>query len=546
MKENKKDYTAYGGQAPKSSEMPEAPPGKDPARGTHSPIDPATTVIPFICILLLCAVFIIDPKGSSLALESVRTFLGDTLGSYYLIIGLGVFLCSLWLAFSDIGSIVLGGPDEKPRYSFLQWGAMVFCCGLAADILFYSFCEWIFYATDPGVAEMGSIQDWASTYPLFHWSLIPWSFYAVLAACFGFMLHSRGRTRQKYSESCRPILGAYTDGLPGKLIDVLAVFALIAGTATTFAVATPLISNILTTLFGFENSKWLTIGILLAVCATYTASVLKGMRGVAILSNICMYIFGALLLYVLVFGGQARYIVESGLSALGNMIQNFLVLSTRTDPLRTSYFPQNWTIFYWAYWMVWCVAAPFFMGDVSRGRSVKQVILGSYIFGASSTLVSFIVLGGYGMGLQMSGAADFIGVYSAGEDLYTAIMSIIQTLPMYPVVLVLVTASMVAFYASSFDSITLVACQYSYKEVMDGEDSAPVSMKLFWAIALIMLPIALIFSEGSMSNMQSVSIIAAFPIAMVIVLIIASFVKDARAYIKELQIGEHRGEKSRE
>ncbi len=207
-------------------------------------IDPATTLIPFMSVFALCALFMLYPEKSSSALNSIRNFLGDTLGTFYLVIGLGIFLVSLWIAFSDIGKIVLGKPDEKPQFSFWKWGAMLFTCGLAADILFYSLCEWIYYAGEEHVKSMGSIQDWASTFPLFHWGLIPWSFYAVLAACFGFMLHVKGVNRQKYSEACRPILGNMTGKLPGKFIDILAVSALIAGTATTFSVATPLLSSV--------------------------------------------------------------------------------------------------------------------------------------------------------------------------------------------------------------------------------------------------------------------------------------------------------------
>ena len=95
--------------------------------------------------------------------------LGDTFGLYYLVIGLGVFLLSIYLAFSRYGSIRLGGPNEKPKYSDFAWSSMMFTAGLAADILFYSFCEWILYANDPHIAEMGSMQIWSSTYPIFHW-----------------------------------------------------------------------------------------------------------------------------------------------------------------------------------------------------------------------------------------------------------------------------------------------------------------------------------------------------------------------------------------
>ena len=494
-------------------------------------LDPATTIIPFAIILALCGLFVFCPVDSTNTLAVIRNFLGDTFGSYYLVVGLGIFIVSLYLAYSPIGNITLGKPGERPQYNFWTWGAMVFTCGLAADILFYSLCEWIYYAEEPHIAELG-VQEWANAYSLFHWGPIPWSFYAVLAAAFGFMLHVRGRTKQKYSEACRPILGRYTDKLPGKAVDVLAVFALIAGTATTFSVATPLLANCITALFGGTVTKWISILILLVVCATYTASVMKGLKGVERLSNICMYLFGALLIYVLFVGGETRYIIESGLTALGNAVQNFIGMSTWTDAGRTSSFPQNWTIFYWAYWLVWCVAAPFFMGGVSRGRTVRQVIMGSYVFGVLSTIISFIILGNYGLGAQLAGKVDALGIYTATGDIYGTVIEIIKTIPLYPIVLVLIIFSMVAFYASSFDSITLVACQYSYRETT-GMEASPKKMRLFWAIFLILLPIALIFSEGSMNNLQTVSIIAAFPIGIVIILIIASFIKDAKNYLKK-------------
>lgn len=494
-------------------------------------IDPATTIIPMAIIVLLFVFFIVDPSGSTNVLGAIRGFLGDEMGLYYLIVGLGILVTALYIAFSDIGKITLGKPGEKPKYSFFTWGSMLFTAGLAADILFYSFCEWILYANEPHLTELGSIQDWASTIPLFHWGPVVWSFYAVLAACFGFMLHVRGVKKQKYSEACRPILGAQTHKLPGKLIDILAVIALIAGTATTFSLATPLLSAALTSLLGVPDSKWLTIGILVAICLVYTVAVLRGMKGVSFLAHACMYVFFALLAYVLILGGQAVYILETGFSAIGNMLQNFIGLATWTDALRTSSFPQNWTIFYWAYWLVWCVASPFFMGSISRGRTVRQVILGAMAFGLSSTYISFIILGNYSLGLQTHGVMDVMGLYAQSGNLYQTIIAVVRTLPVPQIVLVLLIGSMVAFYATSFDSITLVASAYSYREI--GEDEqAGKGMILFWAILLILLPVALIFSDSSMNNLQTVSIIAAFPIGIVIALIIASFIKDARRYMK--------------
>ena len=126
-----------------------------------------------------------------------------------------------------------------------------------------------------------------------------------------------------------------------------------------------------------------------------TYSLLHGFKGISFLAKACIYLFFGLLVFVLLFGGETKYIIESGFASFGKMIGEFVELSTFTDPLRTSSFPQNWTIYYWAYWMVWCVAAPFFIGSISRGRTIRQTILGGYGFGVGSTPVSYTHLDVY-------------------------------------------------------------------------------------------------------------------------------------------------------
>ena len=493
-------------------------------------IDWLLTLIPFLSIMALAVYMFIFPEGSNNVISKVRFFFGDTFGSYYILIGIGTLLLSLYIAFSKYGDIVLGEQNEKPRYSFLTWGSMMFTCGLAADILFYSFAEWTMYASNPHVAEMG-VEEWSGVFPLFHWSFIPWSFYLVLAVAFGFMLHTRKRRRQRYSEACRPVIGKHADGILGRIIDLFALFALLAGTATTFSVATPLMASIMEKLFGLNVSRTaLTIFILLLTCAVYTYAVLHGFKGITLLAKVCVGLFFGLLVIVLIIGGQARFIIENGIQSLGKLFQNFFELSTYTDPSRSNNFPQDWTIYYWAYWMVWCIAAPFFIGNISRGRTVKQTILGGYAFGVGSTIVSFIVLGNYGLGNQIDGTADFVANYEKTGDLYGLILNIIGTMPGSTFILVIILFSMIAFYATSFDSIAYTAACYSYRQI--GEEESPHTMiKLLWCILLIVLPIALVFSESSMNNIQSVSIISAFPIGLIMILMIWSFLKDAREVI---------------
>ena len=306
-------------------------------------IDWMITLVPFFLIMGLAIYLFIFPENANGVISQVRFFFGDSLGSYYLVIGLGVLIVSLWLSFSRYGDIVLGEPGEKPQYNFFTWGSMMFTCGLAADILFYSFAEWVMYASNPHIAELGPIVEWAGVFPLFHWSFIPWAFYLVLAVAFGFMVHCRKREKQRYSEACLEVIGEKrAHGFLGRVIDLFALFALLAGTATTFSVATPLLAIIAVKLFGITISRTaVTIIILLITCAVYTYAVLHGFKGISFLAKLCIYLFFGLLILVFLIGGQGRFILEYGIQSFGKMIQHFIELSTYTDPGRTSNFPQD-------------------------------------------------------------------------------------------------------------------------------------------------------------------------------------------------------------
>lgn len=495
-------------------------------------IDWCSVLIPFIVIIFICIIFMICPRQSELVLQRVRAFLGDECGIYYALLGDGIFVCTLYMAFSKYGNIKLGKIEEKPQYNSFTWGTMIFTSTMAADILFYSLCEWAMYASDPHINKMGTVQEWASTYPLFHWGPIAWSFYISLAVAFGYMLHVSGRDKQKFSEACRPILGNKVDKIYGKVIDLIAIFALIAGTATTFSLATPLLSSAVSRVLGVPDNTRTTIVMLLVIASVYTLTVWFGMKAVSKLATYCTYFFFALLLYVLILGGECRYIFETGFSALGNLTQNFIGLSTWMDPLRTDSFPQNWTIYYWAYWMVWCVATPFFIGKISKGRTIKNVVLGGYGCGLAGTFTSFIVLGNYGLAQQMKHGVDICGFIEKDESYVEAILKIFDTLPLSNLGLILLIITMIAFYSTTFDSITMVVSAYSYQRLPINQEPDK-KVRIGWAILFIIFPITLIFAKNSMYSLQSVSIIAAFPIGIILVMIIISFFIDARACLEK-------------
>ena len=508
-------------------------------------IDWLVTIIPVVVITALSVLFMVLPEQSNAALGEVRFFFGDKMGFFYIIFGILFIFVAVYLAASKIGNVKLGKKDEKPKYSFFSWGSMMFTCGLAADILFYSLSEWVMYASENHLEELSKsgatqteiIQEWAGVFPLFHWSFIPWAFYLVLAVAFGFMLHVRRRDRQRFSEACRPILRNQTQKIGGRIIDLFAAFALLAGTATTFTIATPLMAGIVKTLFHITiETKYITLIILLLTFVVYTVTLLTGFKGIGLLAKICIIVFFGTLILIFFVSNRGIYILETGIQSLGKMFQNFIGLATYTDPLRSSNFPQNWTMYYWAYWMVWCVAAPFFIGNISRGRTIRQVIIGGFAFGVGSTLVSFIILGGYGMGLQTdpSSGYDFVKQYvDGGYDAYSVIIAIVGSLPVPQLWLVLILLTMVMFYATSFDSIAYTASCYSYKK-LDGEEKPHKLIQLLWCILLILLPIALVFAESSINSLQTISIVSAFPLGLIMILIIISFFKDVKKHMKGL------------
>jgi len=496
-----------------------------------SQIDLISMIVPLAGILFLCGLFMVMPEQSKLMLTTIRAFLGDDMGLYYILLGIFSLGATMYMAFSKYGEIKLGN-IEKPIYNTFSWGTMIFTSTMAADILFYSLCEWALYVPEPYVAQLGSVQVWAPTFPLFHWGPIAWSFYIVLAVSFGFMLHIKGRTKQKFSEACRPILGDKVDGITGRIIDLIAIFSLLAGTATTFSLATPLLSAALAHVLKIQVTAILTISVLLLICIVYTVAVLIGMKGILKLAVFNVYLFVILLLYFLIGGGETRYILETGVASIGNLVQNFIGLSTWTDPLRQDSFPQSWTIYYWAYWMAWCVATPFFIGMISKGRTVRNTVLGAYCWGLAGTFNSFIILGNYGLAQQMKHGLDVAGEIAGGAPISATIIKIFDTLPLTTLGLILLVVTMIIFYATTFDALTLVISSYSYKELKAG-DVPNKLIRAFWAIMFILFPIALIFSENSLNNLQSVSIIAAFPIGIVVIMIVTSFFKDAKSYLKE-------------
>lgn len=495
--------------------------------------DFVVTLAPLAVVAALILLIITFPEMTGGVIDTIRNFLGNDLGVYYLVIGFVFILISLFIAFSKYGKIRLGG--QKPKFSTPSWAFMIFTSTMAADVLFYSLHEWTYYwdcvPLDFSSMTQAEKITWSETYSLFHWGFTPWIFYILPAVAYAYMIHVKKRRRQKISEACRPVLGKSVDGVLGKVIDIVSVVALLLATSTTFSVATPLLSSALSQIFGIQNSSVLTIIVLAVITILYTSAVLTGFKGISKVSTLCIGLF-LCLITIFLFNDNFRFIVENAVNSIGNLLQNFTRLSTWTDPARLSGngatgMPQDWTVFYWAYWIAWSIATPFFIAKISEGRTVKQLILGGTLSGVACTFLSFTVFGGFGIAEQVQGRINVAEIVSSGGSPSDVILAIVNQTPFPIITLSVLVLAMIGFYASTFDALTHVISAYSYKDIGPDEEPGKLS-KIYWSLLFTALPCALLLSESTSYQLQGLSIIAAFPISLLMIVVVWSFFKEVR------------------
>ncbi len=486
-----------------------------------SKIDLSLISIPLLSVLVLSCIFLIFPNESKNCLVNVRAGINRYFSSYYLWVGALFLLSTLILAFSPLGNIKIGKKDDRPIYPAFKWGMMIFTSTMSADVIFYSLCEWMMYMGEPTIKNRQNPFEWSLTYSLFHWGPIAWSFYIMLAVAFGYMLYVSQNKKQKFSEACRPIFGNLIDGITGKIIDLIAIFSLVAATATTFSMSLPLLAQVAKILFHIGNIHIWSLILMAIIVMIYLSISLLGLKALSRFSVIAFSVFGLLLLYVLVVSGGAQYDVNAGMMSLKNLTTNFISLAL---PKKIGSFTQNWTVYYWSYWIVWCVATPFFIGSISKGKKIREIILGAYFWGLSGTFLSFIILSNFGIREQIKGVLDITALLNKEVSYPVIITTLFKSLPNYQWGLIILSAAMIGLYCTVFDSITMVISKYSYKNLL-VEENPSRKMRGFWAIAFSIFPLALILTGESVYNIQSVAIIAAFPTSIVMILIVISFYK---------------------
>nr|WP_217906992.1 BCCT family transporter [Photobacterium damselae] len=472
------------------------------------------------------------PKEGAEWIAIAKSFMTDKLGFLYLGLGVAAFFFMIYIVFSDIGQIKLGDPDEAPEFKTASWAAMLFCGGIGASILYWGAIEWAYYYQSPPFQlEPGSEEAvrWAATYGIFHWGPIAWSIYLVPALPIAYFFYVRKQPVLKVSAALMPVIGeARSHGWVGKLVDVLFIFGLLGGGATTLGLAAPLITEGVNYLFGVPKTTETQVVVLLVCTAIFAYSAYAGMeKGIKLLSNINFWGALGLLAFILICG-PTIFMLETGLDSFGRMLSNFFVMATWAEPFggygsfADTHFPQDWTIFYWAWWLVFAPSMGLFVARISRGRTIKQMVTGSIFFGSMGCFLFFMILGNYGLSLQLSGALDVVGILNA-EGATKAIFSILEQLPFSTFVIAAFTVLCLIFTATTFDSISYILASV----VQNNVTEEPMRWnRLFWAFALSFMPSVLLFM-GGLSTLQTAAIVGGLPLLVIAVMLMVSAVKAA-------------------
>lgn len=495
-------------------------------------IDKPTFFGALTMLILVVVPLLLFPKEGAEWIAVAKTFMTDTLGFLYLALGMAAFFFMIYIVFSDIGQIKLGDADEAPEFKTASWAAMLFCGGIGASILYWGAIEWAYYYQSPPFQlEPGSEEAvrWAATYGVFHWGPIAWCIYLVPAVPIAYFFYVRKQPVLKVSAALMPVIGeARSHGWVGKVIDVLFIFGLLGGGATTLGLAAPLITEGAHYLFGTPKNTQTQIIVLLLCTCIFGYSAYAGMeKGIKVLSNINFWGALGLLTFILI-AGPTIFMLETGLDSLGRMLSNFFVMATWAEPFggygtfEDTHFPQDWTIFYWAWWLVFAPSMGLFIARISRGRTIKQMVTGSIFFGSMGCFLFFMVLGNYGLSLQLSGTLDVVGILNA-EGATKAIFSILEQLPFSTIVIAVFTLLCLIFTATTFDSISYILASVVQNDVTEE----PMRWnRLFWAFAMSFMPSVLMFM-GGLETLQTAAIVGGLPLLFITVMLMISAVKAA-------------------
>jgi len=434
----------------------------------------------------------------------------------------------IWLALGKYGHIPLGRDDERPEFRTVSWVAMMFSAGMGIGLMFYGVSEPVshFASPPPGTVEPGSAEaaQTAMATTLFHWSLHPWAMYAVVGLAIAYGVYRKGRV-QLISSAFESLLGRRAHGPWGKVIDMLAIFATLFGSAASLGLGALQIQSGLEIVAGIGKAgNTVLIGIIAVLTVAFVLSAVSGVaKGIQWLSNINMVLAITLALFVFVVGPTV-FILNLVPTSVGSYFQELAMMSARTgaEGGDVNAWLSGWTVFYWAWWLSWTPFVGMFIARISRGRTIRQFVTGVLLVPSLVSLVWFCVFGGAAINLQQDG----VEIAGAG-GVETQLFSTLDQFPLATVASVVVMVLIAIFFVSGADAASIVMGSLSERGAL--EPSRPTV--IFWgvatgAVAAVML---LVGGANALTGLQTITIVAALPFVVVMIALCVALVKDLRA-----------------
>ena len=465
-----------------------------------------------ILITALIVGTILAGDAAEEAFNATRIAITDW-GSWLFVLGVNLFIgFSLYFAFSRFGSIRLGGNDAKPEFSTMAWFAMLFSAGMGIGLMFFAVAEPMWHLLYPPHAEVGSAAAFrdAMGITFLHWGFHPWAIYSVVGLALAFFAFNR-KLPLSFRSVFYPLLGDRINGWMGDLIDILAVLATLFGLATSLGIGASQAGAGMEYVFGLENTINLQVFIIIAVTAVAVVSVVLGIdKGVKVLSEFNIRVAGLFLLFILVVG-PTLFILGSFVQNIGHYVQNFATYSTWTQSYEEGEFMTTWTVFYWAWWISWSPYVGMFIARISKGRTIKQFILGVLI---APTVVTFLWMSGFGgsaIFLESGGIAEIAAAVEADQT--TSLFILLDQFPLSIFTSILAIILILSFFVTSSDSGSLVIDGLT----SGGKLHAPVGQRIFWATTEGVVAAVLLIG-GGLGALQAGAISTGLPFVIVLLI----------------------------
>jgi BCCT family betaine/carnitine transporter len=481
------------------------------------PINLVAVAVVFVVVIILGAWLILRPTEAVDTIGAIQASSVKVLAPFYLWLGLGCLIYLLYFSFSKYGHIRFG--NGRPEFKTFNWLVMMFCAGMGSSMMLWAIVEPLYYVSGPPMgAEPFSDKAYelAGTYGIYHWTFIAWALFAVGAIPLCYRFYILKKPGLSLSAACEGVLGDKIEGPVGKIIEIIVVFGILGGHGTTLVLGIPMIQNNVANLFGVPDTLATGVILIAIVTALFMTSSWLGLdRGMKNLSRYNAYFAIALAVYFLAVG-PTLFQLNLFTNAMGYMSNNFIFMSLWTDPITQGLFPEWWTSFYWAWWLALGPWMWIFTTRISRGRSLRQVMLGMLLAGSAGCMLYFASLGGYTLDLQLGGEFDLVATLGEFGQPQT-ITNVVLTLPMGKIVLFAWAIIAIIFLATTLDSSSYTLAATTTIGLKEGENPARW-FKLFWAVMLAVIPVSLLFAGASLKAFQSMAILTAAPIAILTII----------------------------